>query len=133
MTPYNEDSFLASFESMSIGTQFSVSLNEGNIFPLYTLSYGQPSSHPSGSISEENEMINYPHDPQCHSKFHIKCNKDFKRACGGTPSFLSMERLWVGVKTFIHDIFEFTINIIGAPCLGMNIVFIKMGPLHQIM
>ena len=40
MTPYNEDSFLASFESMSIGTQFSDSLNEGNIFPPYTMSYG---------------------------------------------------------------------------------------------
>ena len=33
MTPYNEDSFSASFESMSIGTQFSDSSNEGNIFP----------------------------------------------------------------------------------------------------
>ena len=53
MTPYNEDSFLASFEPMSIGTQFSDSSNEGNIFPLYTMSYGQPSSHPSNSIGEE--------------------------------------------------------------------------------
>ena len=33
MTPYNEDSFSASFESMSIGTQFSDSSNESNIFP----------------------------------------------------------------------------------------------------
>ena len=39
MTPYNEDSFSASFESMSIGTQFSDSLNEGNIFSPYTMSY----------------------------------------------------------------------------------------------
>ena len=52
MALYNEDSFLASFESMSIGTQFSDSLNEGNIFPPYTMSYGQPSSHPSNSIGE---------------------------------------------------------------------------------
>ena len=36
MTPYNEDSLSASFESMSIGTQFSDSSNEGNIFPPYT-------------------------------------------------------------------------------------------------
>ena len=42
MTPYNEDSLSASFESMSIGTQFSDSSNEGNIFPPYTMSYGQP-------------------------------------------------------------------------------------------
>ena len=33
MTPYNEDSFSASFESMSIGTQFRDSSNEGNIYP----------------------------------------------------------------------------------------------------
>ena len=42
MTPYNEDSISASFESMSIGTQFSDSSNEGNIFPPYTMSFGQP-------------------------------------------------------------------------------------------
>ena len=63
MTLYNEDSISASFESMSIGTQFSDSSNEGNIFPPYTMSFGQPSSHPSGSIGEECGMINSPHDP----------------------------------------------------------------------
>ena len=67
MIPYNEDSFLASFESISIGTQFNDSLNKGNIFPSYTMSYGQPSSHPSGSIDEEYGMIN-PHDPQMSFK-----------------------------------------------------------------
>ena len=41
MTLYNEDSFLVNFEFMSIGTQFSDSSNEGNIFPPYTMSYGQ--------------------------------------------------------------------------------------------
>ena len=40
MTPYNEDSFSTSFESMSIGTQFSDSSIKGNIFPPYTMSYG---------------------------------------------------------------------------------------------
>ena len=64
MTPYNEDSFSASFESMSIGTQFSDSSNEGNIFPPYIMSYGQPSSHPSGSIGEEYGMVNYLQDSQ---------------------------------------------------------------------
>ena len=39
ITPYNEDSFSSSFESMSIVTQFNDSLNEGNIFPPYTMSY----------------------------------------------------------------------------------------------
>ena len=33
----------------------------------------------------------------------------------------------MGVKTFMYDMFEVTINIIGIPCLGMNIVFMKMG------
>ena len=60
MSPYNEDSFSASFESMSIGTQFSDSLNEGNIFPPYTMSYGQPLD----SIGEEYGMINYLHYSQ---------------------------------------------------------------------
>ena len=47
---------------MSIRIQFNDSSNEGNIFPSYTMSYGQPSSHSSGSIGEEYGMINYPHD-----------------------------------------------------------------------
>ena len=64
MTSYNEDSFSASFESMRIGTQFNDSSNAGNIFPPYEISYGQPSSHPSGSIGEECGIINYPHDRQ---------------------------------------------------------------------
>ena len=52
MTEHNEDSFLASFESMSIGTQYSDSSNDANVFPPYTMSYAQPSSHPSGFIGE---------------------------------------------------------------------------------
>ena len=62
MTPYNEDSFSASFESMSIGTQFRDSSNEGNIHPPYMMSYGQPSSNHLGFIVEECGMINYPYD-----------------------------------------------------------------------
>ena len=54
MTPYNEDSFSTNFESMSIGTQFNDSLNEGNIFPPYTMSYGHPSLHPSSSCDAPN-------------------------------------------------------------------------------
>ena len=76
MTPYNEDSFSASFESMSVGTQFSDSLNDGNIFPPYTMSYGQP-SHPSGSISEEYEMINHPYDPQMSFQISYQMQQGF--------------------------------------------------------
>ena len=69
MAHHNEDSLLASFESMSIGTQCSDSSNDGNIFPPNTMSYGQPSSNPSASIDEEYGMINYPHTEQM--SFHI--------------------------------------------------------------
>ena len=52
MKYHNEDSLLASFESMSISTQYSDSSNDDNIFPPNTLSYGQPSSNPSTSIDK---------------------------------------------------------------------------------
>ena len=63
MAKHNEDLFSASFESMIIGTQYSDSSNDANVFPSYTMSYGKLSSHPLGSIGEY-EMINYHHDPQ---------------------------------------------------------------------
>ena len=78
MTPYNEDSFSASFESMSIGTQFNDSSNESNIFPPYTMSYGQLYSHPSGSIGEEYGMINYPHDPQMSFQISYQMQQGFQ-------------------------------------------------------
>ena len=59
---HNEDLFSASFEFMSIDTQYSNLSNGANVFPPYTMSHGQPSSHPSSSIGEY-EMINYLHDP----------------------------------------------------------------------
>ena len=40
MTHHNEDSLSASFESMSIDTQYSDSSNDTNIFPSNTMSYG---------------------------------------------------------------------------------------------
>ena len=49
MEPYNEELLSRSFESMSIGTQFSDSSNKANVYPLHVMSYGQPSS----SIDEE--------------------------------------------------------------------------------
>ena len=87
MTPYNEDSFLASFESMSIGTQFSDSSNEGNIFPPYTMSYGQPSSHPLGSIGEEYGMVNFPHDPQMTFQIPYQMQEGFQTSMWVNPEF----------------------------------------------
>ena len=37
------------------------------------------------------------------------------------------------VKTFMHGMFDFIINITGTPCLGMSIVFIKKRFLHHIL
>ena len=85
MTPYNEDLFSASFESMSIGTQFSDSSNEDNIFPPYTMSYGQLSSHPSGSISEEYGMVNYPHDPQMSFQILYQMQEGFQTTMWVNP------------------------------------------------
>ncbi|RVW28549.1 hypothetical protein CK203_100576 [Vitis vinifera] len=60
MTPYNEELFSKNFESMSIGTQFSDSLNEANVYPPYVMGYDQPSS----STDEEYCMLSYPSDAQ---------------------------------------------------------------------
>ena len=57
MTPFNEKLFSVSLESMSIGTQFSDSLNEANIYPSFMMGYGQPSG--SRLIDEEYDMSNY--------------------------------------------------------------------------
>ncbi|KAL6347006.1 hypothetical protein AAG906_012257 [Vitis piasezkii] len=56
MTSYNEELLSGSFESMSIGTQFSDSSNEANVYPPYVMGYGQPSS----STDEEYGMPTYP-------------------------------------------------------------------------
>ena len=55
MEPYNEELLSGSFESMSIGTQFSDSSNEANIYLPHVMSYGQPSS----STNEEYGMPSY--------------------------------------------------------------------------
>ena len=49
----------ASFESMSIETQFSDSSNEVNIYAPYTMSYAQPPSNLSSSTNEEYETYSY--------------------------------------------------------------------------
>ena len=78
---HNEDSFSASFESMSIGTQYNDSSNDANVFPPYAMSYGQSSSHPSGSFGEYG-MINYPHDPQMPFQTPYKMQQGFQTSSG---------------------------------------------------
>ena len=82
MSQHNEDSFLASFESMSIGTKY----NDANFFPPYTMSYGRPSSHPSGFIGEYG-MINYPHDPQMPFQIPCQMQQGFQTCTWVNPEF----------------------------------------------
>ena len=46
------------------------------------------------------------------------------------PKFPIYGEVVIQVK---NGMFDPIINIIGTPCLGMSIVFIKMGFLHQIL
>ena len=87
MTQHNEDSFPSSFESMSISTQYSDSLNGANVFPLYTMSYGQPSSNPLVSIDEEYGMINYPHTEQMSFLIPYQMQQGFQTSMGVNPEF----------------------------------------------
>ena len=66
--PFNEQLFLASFESMSIETQFSDSSNKSNVYPPYVMGYGQPSS----SMDEEYGMPSHSPSAQmtCDS-YHV--------------------------------------------------------------
>ena len=86
MTQHNKDSFSASFESMSIGTQYIDSSNDVNVFPSYAMSYGQPSSHPSGSIGECG-MIYYPHDPQMSFQLPYQMQQGFQISMWVNPEF----------------------------------------------
>ena len=72
MTSFNEEAFSAKFESMSIRTQFSESLNEANICPPYMMGYGQPSQNyvlTSSSTNEGYSMSNYSHLTQM--SYHV--------------------------------------------------------------
>ena len=94
------------------------------------MSYRQPSLNPLASIDEEYGMINYPHAKQMSFHISYQMQQGFQTNMWVTSNLLSMERLWVQVKTFMHGMFDLIINIIGTPCPGMSIVFTKMGSLH---
>ena len=68
MTPYNKELFSGSFESMTIGTQFSDSSNEANVYPPYVMGYGQSSS--SG-------MLSYPSTAQMSYQVPYKMQGGF--------------------------------------------------------
>ena len=81
MTPYNEELLLGSFEYMSIGTQFSDSSNEANVYPPYVMGYGQSSS--SG-------MLSYPSTAQMSYQVPYKMQGGFDM------------NTWVNLEYLIH-------------------------------
>ena len=97
------------------------------------MNYGEPCSNPSASIDEEYGMINYSHAEQMSFCIPYQMQQGFQTNMWGTPNFLSMERFWVQVKTFMHDMFYPIINNMGTPYYDMSIVFTKMGSLHQML
>ena len=96
------------------------------------MSYGQPSSNPLASIDEEYGMINYPHAEQMPFHIPYQMQQGFHTNLWVNPEFPIYGDV-VQVKTFMHDMFDLIINIIGTPCHGMNIVFTKMIFLHQML
>ena len=88
MMPYNEDSLSASFESMSVETQFSDSSNEANIYAPYAMSYGQPPQNLSSSTDEEYERYNYPSSTQMpYYLLHQLQQQGFQTSTWENPGF----------------------------------------------
>nr|CAN75768.1 hypothetical protein VITISV_032563 [Vitis vinifera] len=87
--PFNEQLFSASFESISIRTQFSDSSNEVNVYPPYVMVYGQPLS----SMDEEYGMPSHsPSTQMSYDSYHIPCQMQ-----GGFDT-----STWVNLKYPIH-------------------------------
>ncbi|RVW21196.1 hypothetical protein CK203_114806 [Vitis vinifera] len=105
MMPYNEDSLSASFESMSVETQFSDSSNEANIYAPYAMSYGQPPQNLSSSTDEEYERYNYPSSTQMPYYLpHQLQQQGFQTSTWENPGFPIHGQLLVGLKKFMHGI-----------------------------
>ena len=102
MTQHNEDSFSASFESMSIVTQYSDSSNDTNIFPPHTMSYGHHYSNPSASIDEEYGMKNYPHAEQMSFHIPYQMQQGFQTSMWVNSKF-SIHREVVGTSQDIYE------------------------------
>ena len=71
MTPlFNKQLFSDGFESMSIGTQFSDSSNETNVYPPYVMGYGQPSSSMDGEYGMPSHSLS---TQMSYDSYHISC------------------------------------------------------------
>ncbi|RVW74430.1 hypothetical protein CK203_058201 [Vitis vinifera] len=72
MEPYNEELLSGSFEFMSIGTQYSDSSNEANVYPPHVMSYSNL------QVQSMKSMVCrvVPLPNKCHTKFHIRWKED---------------------------------------------------------
>ena len=86
MEPYNEELLSRSFKSMSIGTQFSDSSNEANVYPPHVMSYDQPSS----STNEKYGMSRCSPSAQISYQVLYQMERGFEIKTWGTLSILSM-------------------------------------------
>ncbi|RVW77487.1 hypothetical protein CK203_053442 [Vitis vinifera] len=110
MEPYNEELLSGSFESMSIGTQFSDSSNEANVYPPHVMSYGQPSS----STDEEYGMSHYSPSRQMPYQIPYQMEEGF-----GVNTWVNFEYPIhveaVGrTQRYMHGMLEFITNIIDS-------------------
>ena len=93
MAPFNEDSFSTNFESMSMGTQFSDSSNEANVYHAYMIRYDQPPQNYAMGSSSANEnygMSSYSLSTQI--SYHVP----YQMQGGFEPS------TWVNLESLIH-------------------------------
>ena len=114
MEPYNKELLSGSFESMSIGTQFSDSSNEANIYPPHVMSYGQPSS----STDEEFGMSRYSPSRQMPYQVPYQMEEGF-----GVNTWVNFEYpIYVKavgrLKRYMHGMLEFITNIVSNSKTG---------------
>ncbi|KAL6326037.1 hypothetical protein AAG906_038529 [Vitis piasezkii] len=109
MEPHNE-LLSGSFESMSIGTQFSDSSNEANVYPPHVMSYGQPSS----STNEEYGMSRCSPSTQMSYQVPYQMEGGFDINTWVNFEYLIHMTQWAGLKRYMHGMLEFLTNIIKA-------------------
>ncbi|RVW92896.1 hypothetical protein CK203_040495 [Vitis vinifera] len=108
MEPYNEELLSGSFEFMSIGTQFSDSSNEANVYPPHVMSYSQPSS----STDEEYGMSRCSLSRQMPYQVPYQMEGGFDINTWVNFQYPIHVAAWAGLKRYMHGMLEFLTNII---------------------
>ncbi|RVW26708.1 hypothetical protein CK203_116355 [Vitis vinifera] len=112
MEPYNEELLSGSFESISIGTQFSDSSNEANVYPPHVMSYGQPSC----STNEEYGMSHYSPSRQMSYQIPYQMEEGF------------------GVNTWVNFEYPIHVEAVGRDSRDICMACARMlvGRTHQL-